>query len=292
MRAHLAGVLLEDDRDRRKEDRPRRRSSLRRQPIRRGADGFGPERRIVSGTTHTQGGPMTTAPTITDRWTPGRPGRSEPNCAWAGPASLGRLLRHRRRRQFTTGTNASNAKWLANYTKSHAAGHIVSGVGLAVAGLCFSSSYSVYGNASLPGGRGPARSRWRPRSHDCLHGGWGCPYGHACGHRQRRRAGPRRRPAAILQHGRLRRSGCPRHAGRRHRRCRPEPPGPPRRRLRQEALRLQHHRGIALLAAVEFFPIALLLVWLVIAAIVQLRQATACPSQSRRRADRSRPPTL
>ena len=33
--------------------------------------------------------------------------------------------------------NASNAKWMADYTKSHAVGHIVSGVSLLVSGLCF-----------------------------------------------------------------------------------------------------------------------------------------------------------
>ena len=223
---------------------------------------------------------MTTAPTITDHWTSGqiRPiGAALRLAPWAGIASVvffavGVVA------SSPPGTNASNAKWVANYAESHAAGHIASGVGLVVAGLCF--LVFVLGLWERIAARGtrpsPLALVAAAVTSACMAvGGVLMAI-----------------PAVIVN------DGAPMPAADLLRFCNTAGfavvgvPGMLAAAIAVVALGLPARTagvfgrklfiysiivGIALLAAVEFFPIALLLVWLVIAAIVQLRQDDRAP---------------
>jgi hypothetical protein len=171
--------------------------------------------------------------------------------------------------------NASNAKWMADYTKSHAVGHIVSGVSLLVSGLCF--LVFVLGLWQRIAARGT-----RPNPLPLI----GAAVTAAC----MATGGVFMAMPGVIVNG-----GAPVPAADLLRFCDEAGfamvgvPGMLAAAITVIALGVQARKAgvfgqklfiysivvsIALLGAVEFLPIAFLLLWLIIAAVTQLRQKT------------------
>ena len=175
-------------------------------------------------------------------------------------------------------TNASNAKWVADYTKSHATGHIATGVGLAVSGLCFLVFILGLWERVAARGTRPSPLPLIAAAVTAACMGVGGVLMAV--------------PGAIVN------GGATVPAADLLRFCNAAGfavvgvPGMLAAAIAVVALSVQARKagvfgkklfvysiivGIALLAAIQFLPIAFLLVWLVIAAIVQLRQGDGMP---------------
>jgi len=169
--------------------------------------------------------------------------------------------------------NASNAKWMADYTKSHAAGHIVSGAALVVSGLCFLVFVlGMWQRIAARGTRpGPLPLINAAVTAACMATGG----------------------VLMAMPGSIVSGGGPVPDADLLRLCDEAGfamvglPGMLAAAIAVVALGVQARKGgvfgqklfvysivvgIALLGAIAFLPIALLLVWLVVAAVVQLRQ--------------------
>jgi hypothetical protein len=179
-------------------------------------------------------------------------------------------------------TGASNAKWLAQYTKAHAAGHITSGVALVVAGLCFALFVLGLWDRIVARGTRPSPIPLVAAAITAACMGIG---------------GLLMAIPGVLVSG-----GAPVPNADLLRFCDTAGfgavgvPGMLAAAIAVVALGVQARKaaifgqklfiysvvtGVALLGAVEFLPIAFLLVWLVIAAVHQLRHGDGAPADAR-----------